>query len=216
MARPATIRDETIIDAAREVFLARGIRATTAEVAERAGVSEGSIFKRFKSKLELFEAAMGSPDEDPEFIRELSRRVGQGDMRENLYELGREIESHFRRAVPLVMMSWSNPGPDGTPVRLNGPSPAPVRVLKALIEYFDAEVRVGRLRPADPEVAARSFLGAIQNFVVFEVLFGPQPDLHLTSDAYVRALVQLAWSGLAPQDPAGGTRVRFSEHGTPS
>jgi len=54
MARPTVIRDETIIDAAREVFLERGFGATTAEVAVRAGVSEGSIFKRFNSKVDLF------------------------------------------------------------------------------------------------------------------------------------------------------------------
>ena len=59
MARPTSIKDETIVAAAREVFLERGIQATTAEVAERAGVSEGSVFKRFKTKSELFRAAMG-------------------------------------------------------------------------------------------------------------------------------------------------------------
>jgi AcrR family transcriptional regulator len=215
MARPPTIRDETIIQAAREVFLARGIRATTAEVAERAGVSEGSIFKRFKSKLELFEAAMGSPEEDPAFIRDLDRRVGQGDIRESLYELGREIESHFRRAVPLVMMSWSNRGPEAPPCGSSGATPPPIRILKALIGYFEAEMRLGRLRSIDPEVAARSFFGAIQNFVVFEVLFGPQPDLHLQPEPYLRALVQLAWTGLAPLEPAGRDAVRLSGNRAP-
>ena len=38
MARPVSIKDETIIAAARQVFLERGIQATTAEVAQRAGV----------------------------------------------------------------------------------------------------------------------------------------------------------------------------------
>lgn len=50
MARPVAIHDPTILDAAREVFLLRGAAATTAEVARRAGVSEGSIFKRYRTK----------------------------------------------------------------------------------------------------------------------------------------------------------------------
>jgi len=47
MPRPAKIKDEEILAAAREVFLEKGIRATTAEVAKRAGIAEGSIFNRF-------------------------------------------------------------------------------------------------------------------------------------------------------------------------
>ena len=59
MARPTVIRNEAILQAARDVFLERGILATSAEVAQRAGVSEGSLFKRFKTKADLFRAAMG-------------------------------------------------------------------------------------------------------------------------------------------------------------
>jgi len=47
MARPPVITEERILDAARGVFLKKGIRATTAEVAKRAGIAEGSIFNRF-------------------------------------------------------------------------------------------------------------------------------------------------------------------------
>jgi AcrR family transcriptional regulator len=204
MARPAVIRDQTIIEAARHVFLARGIRATSAEVAERAGVSEGSIFKRFRSKVELFEAAMGSPDEDPEYLRELPNRVGKGDMQQALFELGREIEAHLRHVVPLVMMSWSNPGTDGAPCRFNGPSSPPMRLLAALVRYFDAEMQCGRIRRSDAEVAARAFLGAIHNFVVFDVLFRGKDEPAARVDPYLRALVQLAWTGIAPKDNGTG------------
>mgnify|MGYP001134528590 CR=1 FL=1 len=58
MARPTSIDDDQILTAARAVFLEHGIRGTTLEVAQRAGVSEGSIFKRWKTKEELFHAAM--------------------------------------------------------------------------------------------------------------------------------------------------------------
>ncbi|MBK6513564.1 MAG: TetR family transcriptional regulator [Polyangiaceae bacterium] len=40
MARPTVIRNEAILEAARDVFLERGILGTSAEVAQRAGVSE--------------------------------------------------------------------------------------------------------------------------------------------------------------------------------
>ena len=54
MARTARITEERILEAAREVFLAEGFGAQTAKIAQRAGVSEGSIFKRFATKEALF------------------------------------------------------------------------------------------------------------------------------------------------------------------
>jgi AcrR family transcriptional regulator len=58
MPRPVSIQDEVILRAARETFLAKGLDATTSEIAVKAGVSHGIIFKRFKTKQALFQRAM--------------------------------------------------------------------------------------------------------------------------------------------------------------
>ena len=59
MARPPSISNQQILDAARAVFLAHGLaKASTVDIARRAGVSEGSIFNRFPTKDDLFRAAM--------------------------------------------------------------------------------------------------------------------------------------------------------------
>src|SRR5688572_4011200 len=139
MARPINIRDEVIVEAARKVFLERGFRATTIEVAERAGVSEGSIFKRFKSKLELFRAAMEQHLAQPDWIRSLGERVGKGDLRENLIALGIEFITFFRELMPLIVMAQANPGPDGLPMAFDQPVPPPVRVLQQITAYISAE-----------------------------------------------------------------------------
>lgn len=199
MARPTTIRDETIVEAARQVFLARGIRATTAEVAEKAGVSEGSIFKRFKSKVELFAAAMrAEKNAEPPFVRLLNELAGKGNVRDNLVLLGSQVVEFFRAITPLMMMSWSNPGSDGLPCMMSESDPMPLRSLRAVAAFFDAEMRAGRLRQQDPQVLARAFLGAVHNFVVFEILFhaSPQPP----ADEFVRGLVDLLWFGVEPSE----------------
>jgi AcrR family transcriptional regulator len=200
MARPVSIKDETIIEAARQVFLERGIQATTAEVAERAGVSEGSIFKRFKSKPELFRAAM--EEGPPAFLTTLVDRAGKGDLLENLFVLGMEILAFFRAHMPLMMMSWSNPGPTGLPAAISGPNPPPVRALKSLAGYFEAEMRAGRIRRQDPEIVARSFIGSLNHFVFFELLHRDDGALPLAAETYVRGLTNLLWEGLRPPPPA--------------
>jgi AcrR family transcriptional regulator len=198
MARPVSIKPETIIDAARQVFLERGIQATTAEVAERAGISEGTIFKRYKSKIDLFRAAMGENLVQPSWSVRLAARVGQGTVEENLFEIGMGVIAFFREMMPLMMMAWSNPSPNGLPGPLAGPNPPPMRALKLLTGFFEAEMRAGRLRKHDAEIVARTFLGGLNNFVFFEVLYKANNELPLAAETYVRGLVQLLWAGIAP------------------
>jgi AcrR family transcriptional regulator len=198
MARPVSIKPETILDAAREVFLERGIQATTAEVAERAGISEGTIFKRYKSKIDLFRAAMGKDLIDPSWSQRLTARVGHGPVEDNLFDIGMGIIAFFRELMPLMMMAWSNPAPNGLPGPLAGPNPPPMRALKLLTGFFEAEMRGGRLRKHDAEIVARTFLGGLNNFVFFEVLYRANNELPLAAETYVRGLVQLLWAGIAP------------------
>jgi AcrR family transcriptional regulator len=217
MARPINIRDEVIVEAARKVFLERGFRATTIEVAERAGVSEGSIFKRFKSKLELFRAAMEQHLAQPDWIRSLGERVGKGDLRENLIALGIEFITFFRELMPLIVMAQANPGPDGLPMAFDQPVPPPVRVLQQITAYISAEMRAGRMRKHDPEIAARALAGGLINFVFFETIQRSRPELQMMpADTYVHGLVNLLWVGLEPPAkateysgaPARGKRAR--------
>jgi len=207
MARPAVIQDSAILEAAREVFLSRGFRATTAEVAARAGVSEGSIFKRFRSKFELFQAAMGSLDELPPFAAELPKRVGRADPREELFEIGREVAAHLRQVVPLHLMAWSNPGPDGAPPGFCLQSQAPILLLKALSGYFEGEMRAGRLARRDPEIVARTFIGSVHNYVIFDLLFQAQDALPMPEETYLRGLIELLFRGVDPQNGSGPIRL---------
>lgn len=196
MARPQKISDAQVLSAAREVFLERGIQATTAEVARRAGVAEGSIFKRFPTKFDLFRLAMDFGGEEPPWLANLGDRVGQGDIQDTLLDLATEMVSYFRRIAPLMMMRWSNAEATGC-----GPMPSnpALRRIKKLAGYFEAEMRIGRIRRHDPEILARAFAGSLHNFVFLELLAGSQEELPLPAEMYVRGLVRLFWTGAAPK-----------------
>lgn len=201
MSRPVSIKDQTIIDAARATFLEKGIAATTAEVAERAGVSEGTLFKRFRSKAELFQAAMQPQFAELGWLADLESRVGQGDLQAQLTELGAAGIAFFRQLMPLIMMNYANPAPNGLPEQLNVPDPPPLRALRRLTGYFEAEIRLGRLRPVDPEILARMFLGSLQQYVFFDLLFQAQQTLPLPLPTFLRGLVAMLWSGAGPPVP---------------
>ncbi|WP_208347502.1 TetR/AcrR family transcriptional regulator [Pseudaestuariivita rosea] len=56
---PAPINEDRILDAALEIWREEGLRdATTRKVAERAGIGEVTIFRRFGDKSALFTAAL--------------------------------------------------------------------------------------------------------------------------------------------------------------
>jgi AcrR family transcriptional regulator len=202
MARPVSIDDETILAAARTVFLAHGIRGTTAEVAQRAGVSEGSIFKRWKTKEELFHAAMSNePAADASFIAGIMERVGKGDLREHLVEIGVLMGHFFEKIVALHMHSFAH-GSSSDPASRWGPGePAPITGRKRLAGYFEAERHAGRLRNVDTDVLARTFIGSIYSFVALEMMLRGRDPTPMPLWAYVRGLVDVMLHGAAAPPP---------------
>jgi AcrR family transcriptional regulator len=200
MPRPTQIQDQQILDAAREVFLEKGIHATTSEVARRAHVGEGSIFKRYKTKAELFIKAMEHQVTAPFWMRALSANLGKREPREALVEAGLEAIEALRRIVPLMMMSWSNQATvGGLPSLLDSPDPPPVRAVRMVTGYFEAEIRAGRLRRHDPELLARVFVGSLHNYVFFEILLQRLQQVLQPPEKFVKGLVDLLWNGIAPE-----------------
>src|SRR5258708_10722995 len=109
MARRVSIQDDVILSAAREIFLENGLDATTSEIAAKAGVSHGIIFKRFKTKQGLFQTAMREDSDWGQTIPALlNSSVGRKDVEATLVELGALFAGKFLLIIPMLMMSWSN------------------------------------------------------------------------------------------------------------
>lgn len=217
MGRSRTITDEQILEAAREVFLAEGFGGSTLEIARRAGISEGSIFKRFPTKEKLFFAAMGILDV-PEWVKQLKTLPGQGELKENLVALSLEIIEFQRDVLPRILMmqarGHSSPIDPETGVFTDQPSkpslgesghpddrarisePPLVRDLKALTTFFEAEIQQGRMQPCDPEIAARTLLGTLASHVLLELTLHSSQTTEATL-TYVREFVDLLWRGMA-------------------
>jgi AcrR family transcriptional regulator len=201
MARPNLIRDEDILEAARAVFLERGVRATTAEVAERAGVSEGTLFKRFGSKALLFKAAM-RVETNVEALEEGLAALRDAEGLELIEGVVRAIVRILQKVVPIILLTTGgNAAASEIPDELKGPNPMPLRAVRVTAAFFEGAIRAGKLRPVDAEILARSVIGAVWHFVFLGEALGavafPMPE-----GTFVRGLVDLVWGGVAP-DGAG-------------
>lgn len=205
MGRPPIITNEQLLEAAREIFLAEGFGASTVKIARKAGVSEGTLFKRFPTKEKLFFAAMGI-SEEPAWRKELNNLVGKGDLKENLIALAFQIIESFRETVPRMMMVFSKGNPTPSMMTLGHPpicpgmeEPAPARDLKAVTAFFESELKLGRLRPCKPESIARIYFGSLMNYIFMDMT-GPLPfDIpSIPLSTFVHDLVEILWQGIAP------------------
>lgn len=199
MGRPQTISSEEIIEAARELFLEKGPSVTTAEIARRAGVSEGTIFKRFPTKRSLFLAAMGM-DDRRYWVDELEQMAGEGRIQDNLIQISVRIMEFIRELLPRIMLIWSCKEAAASEwQRMHGPESPPRQALMALARFLEKEMELGRLRRTDSEVAARIFLGSIWNHVFMETIEGSKEQDRMEARVYAHKLVDTVWQGLAPR-----------------
>ncbi len=205
MGRPATITDEALLAVAAEVFQEHGMRATTAEVAQRAGVSEGVVFKRFRSKNELFQRAMQAALEaQAACMPKLEALVGQGEVRESLARLCWSMIERYRVVVPLVLTAVHH-APEGCrPPDMDSEEPMPIRWHRRLRGFLQAEMDLGRIRAANADVLSRILAGTCWNYVHFDVSMpGKMP---LDAEIFVQGLVDLVLRGVAapasPPSPA--------------
>jgi AcrR family transcriptional regulator len=195
---------------ARDVFLERGIRATTLEVAERAGVSEGVLFHRFKSKEALFSAAMAFDREKaPERVLEAIAELDELEVREAIIRLATMLVEVGRVALPIMMMSWSNPQPCAVPPFDKNRSKFR-DILKALGGYFEQQMERGKLRQMDPEVLARTLLGAVHHFVLTRILLEQADSAAMPEGMFVRGLADLLLNGAVAHEAAPPRNARLS------
>ncbi len=195
MARIAAITDQQILDAARDAFLAEGFQASTIEIARRAGVSHGTLFKRFVTKDDLFRAALGLPP-DPDWLVGLAKSVGQGDLHDNLETLVQHIMASFAEILPRLVALRAR-GFAADPGHHVDPDSPPARFIRAFSAYLQAEMDLGRARRCDPDILAHALLGPAVNFVVIETL-GSDEVLRPTRDEFAARLIDLIWRGIAP------------------
>ena len=196
MARPITITDEQILEAARAVFLKDGFNASTVEIAQRAGVAEGTLFRRWDTKEGIFRAAM-KPPAVPSWVRELDKLCGQGDMRDNLMRIVREIIYFAQERIPFVMLRWSHKPSSSDPVPADEGGPAVARDCRRLAQFLHQEVNLERLRPCQAEMVARLLIGPCLNLVLDSVV-NKQPLTAEEIERFTADLVETLWQGIAP------------------
>jgi AcrR family transcriptional regulator len=202
MARPPKITTEAIIAVARQVFLEQGFKASTLEIAEKAGISEASIFKRFLTKQALFAAAMGFSDSHS-WIKVLAQDTPTAEIRTELTEICTQMLAVYQEIMPRVIMVMTQ-GQSTLPPPV---PPPPIRDSQLLAGYLDRAIAQGHIRPCDSITIAHVIVGGINNYVLTRNVFEKLPSLFpalvqfksVEPDIFIHNLIDMVWVGIEPK-----------------
>jgi AcrR family transcriptional regulator len=191
--RPPSIRDEEILDAARDVFRAEGHATTTAKIAKRARVSEGILFYRYQSKEALLAAVIRRETQPPEALREVVKNASRRSIPENVERITETVLESVCRAHPFLELAITSrtSGEVHNLLFAPGTKPPPQQIVELLKDYFEDEIRLGRARAIDADAVARAIFGACIDYV----RSGHGADDVETRRAFVRGLVDVLVHG---------------------
>ncbi len=198
MARPRTVSDDAILAAARSVFLELGPSASTAVIADRVGLSQAGLFKRFSTKADLMVAALAPPSIPPFALLLAAGPDPCRPIQEQLREIARAMALFFKEMVPcLMVLSASGISPQQLLTRFDVPPPLLAKL--AMIEWIQQAMNAGRLRPGDADPIAAAFMGALHmRSFMCHISSEPMSDEALST--YADSVVDNLWNGLAPTE----------------
>ena len=188
-----------ILDAALALFSHRGYRATSMrEIADRAGVSTGSVYHHFKDKDAIFLSLLDiywQAIEDPNFP--INRALTTGSFPENLEEIGRAARESVAQYRPYVTLIYVDVVEfEGKHIR-KFYSEMAGRFERFITAHRD-EIKVeGKLRP---EIHAASavmfaFRTFLQHFAV-ELIFGVPDHYGKSTDEAVSEIASIMRHGI--------------------
>ena len=195
--RPRQFSDDELLQTARRCFLEHGPGVSTGVIAEALGVSQGALFKRFKTKQALMVEAL-APIERPAWIDEVEAGPDDRPVPEQLREVVEHIDAFFTQLLPCIaVLKAAGLGP--TDAMREQQVPPPVLAHRALSGFFRRLHAQGRAQITNPQSTAMAFLGALHARHMLGHVLGPHAP-KLEPD-FPQSLVELLWAGISPSGP---------------
>jgi len=194
MGRPPLVAKTALLAQARRVFLDQGLGAPMREIAERVGLSEAALFKRFPHKTDLMIASMAPPPPD---TAALLAPLDRGeDARTAIAAVVDGLLAYYRDNLPVVMPLLMHPDIAIGDLANGAAEPGSVAIVEALGERLRDLSRKGLIAENDGLAAAGLIVAWCHSIALFEMM-----GVHggkLPQDA-LAAMLDTLWTGLNPK-----------------
>jgi AcrR family transcriptional regulator len=189
-------RRSQILDAAAAVFAEKGFhRATTKDIAGRAGIAEGTIYNYFDSKDDLLVGMMARLAELETLNEEFTEAL-QGDVRDFFITMFRRRVGHMEWAKDTLQAIMpeviANPS-----LRQHYYQEFVLQITGMIEQYVQARVELGHVRPVDAALAARVLHSMFIGLLVWRI-FGDEA-LVTHWDDLPELLATIIFDGLRPE-----------------
>lgn len=199
---------ELILDAARELFASKGYAGTSSrEIADRAGVYEPSIYRRFGSKAKLFEAAVIAPFNDAisTYLEAWQSQVDEPKTTEDLVRqfiepLYRTLAEH--RELLLALISAREFHGDLVDEAQNWS-------LDSVLQRMEPQAQVETLRralSADPRLTVRVAAGLVMGVTLLDPLLIADGANRPSPDEILEEMVRIVTYGVETRAESGASQ----------
>jgi AcrR family transcriptional regulator len=188
MTRRKRLEDDELLAIAREAFVAEGFGASTRAIAQRAGVSEAILFRRFRTKPELFFAAMVPPAPDLHTILVSGARKPS----RQLEEITLRVLAYFREITPVLVPLIAHPGFSYASFIERYPDSPVNQLVAGLQTWFSGLEQEDVVVPGAGDEVAVTIVSSMASLALFERMgvHGGEFD-----DELVRRMARLMWRG---------------------
>jgi len=187
-----------IIDAALELFAEKGFSGTkTREIAEHAGISETLIFQHFKTKEDLYRAALRELFAHHPVIPEIEEKVENKDDGGVFTALALHMITHARQDPRIFRLSAfaALEGSDFADILHSGED-SPVRISELLASYIEQRIKDGMFKHVNAVIVARLFIETIFMHIVDQEVALTGPPLSFPVEETVEELVNVFLDGI--------------------
>lgn len=200
-------RRHQIVREALACFASRGYSGTTTRlIAERAGITEAALYRYFPSKQSLYAEIIDRKMAGPDLIDALRPSADARDDLGLFRELARAIlergqrDPEFLRLLHFTALEGHELAEPFFAARVR-------RMREFLTAYVAGRIADGAFRPMDPVLAARAFLGMLQDHLAMRVVFGQSHVYPQPLEEVVETFVQIFLAGVRePEALRGGKR----------
>ncbi len=187
--------DETqqkILNSTMMLIMEKGYTATTTkDIAKKAGINECTIFRKFKGKKEIIQAAMSLPEWNP-CLKESDFEY-KGELVKDLCSFA---QVYSRKVTPkMVKVSLGLRSPDLYEITKDGIREIPDTFKRVLVKYFTEMQKQNKIQTDDIESLAVAFLALNFGYVFFKASFGDELT-ELQSKEYIESSVRHFVNGI--------------------
>ena len=195
-------RRQQIMDAAIKVFSKKGFNGTTTkEIARAAGVAEGTIFRYFKTKKDLF-LNLVSPYVVQSLADTLDEVSGENDetvFRAILRNRLQIINDNIDLAKLLIAESQFHPE-----LRDQFVSKIVMEAAGLLERYISQRIKDGEYKDIEPAVAARALAGMTGIFVLWKEYLAGDKYIAFEEEGVIDTITDIFLNGIRKR-PEGGS-----------